>query len=62
MHTDLSWVASLQEADPPHHWCPLDTGTICASPEADATALAATTKAVNLYGADTQGAHPLKRP
>ena len=32
------------------------------SPAADAAALAATTDAVNLYGADTDGAHPLDHP
>ena len=59
--TDLSWVASLQDADPPHRWCSLGTGTVCASSEADA-ALAATTKAVNLYGADTPRGAPTATP
>ncbi len=60
--SDIGWVPSLQEAGPPHRWCPLTTGNTCASPDADAAALAATTEAVNLYGADTDGAHPLGQP
>jgi hypothetical protein len=40
----------------------LTAGATCISPAADAAALAATTHAVNLYGADTDGAHPLERP
>ncbi|MGS0684912.1 CapA family protein [Nakamurella sp. GG22] len=59
---DVGWVASLQDPDPPHRWCPLATGTICHSREADAAALAATAEAVNLYGADTNGAHPMTHP
>ena len=54
--------AVLQNADPPHRWCSLTAGTTCVSPAADAAALAATTEAVNLYGADTDGAHPLEKP
>ncbi len=60
--SDISWVASLQDSDPPHRWCPLGTGTTCQSPDVDAAALAATTAAVNLYGADTDGARPLQQP
>ena len=60
--SDVGWVASLQDHDPPHRWCPLVSGTTCHSAEADAAALAATTDAVNLYGADTDGAHPLTHP
>jgi len=60
--SDIAWVPSLQNADPPHRWCSLTAGRTCSSPDADAAALAATTAAVNLYGADTAGAHPLERP
>ncbi len=60
--SDLAWVASLQDADPPHRWCPLGTDTVCDTAENDAAALAATTAAVNLYDADLQGAHPLQVP
>ena len=48
-------------AGQPHRWCPLTAGATCVSPDADAAALA-TTEAVNLYGADTDGAHPLEKP
>ncbi len=57
--SDIGWVASLQDANPPHRWCPLVTGSTCQSADIDAAALAATTDAVNLYDADTDGAHPL---
>jgi poly-gamma-glutamate synthesis protein (capsule biosynthesis protein) len=60
--SDIAWVPSLQNADPPHRWCSLTAGATCVSPAADAAALAATTEAVNLYGADTDGAHPLEKP
>jgi len=60
--SDIAWVPSLQDAVPPHRWCSLTAGRTCSSPDADAAALAATTEAVNLYGADTAGAHPLERP
>jgi poly-gamma-glutamate capsule biosynthesis protein CapA/YwtB (metallophosphatase superfamily) len=60
--SDIAWVPSLQNADPPHRWCSLTAGATCVSPPADAAALAATTEAVNLYGADTDGAHPLEKP
>jgi poly-gamma-glutamate synthesis protein (capsule biosynthesis protein) len=56
--SDVTWVPSLQDAAPPYRWCPLTAAAICTSPDADAEALAATTHAVNLYGADTDGAHP----
>ncbi len=56
--SDIAWVPSLQEADPPHRWCSLTAGGTCVSPDVDAAALAATSEAVNLYGADTDGAHP----
>jgi len=58
--SDIAWVPSLQNAGPPHRWCSLTAGVICSSTGADAAALAATTHAVNLYGADTDGAHPLE--
>ncbi len=60
--SDIAWVPSLQDADPPHRWCSLTAGATCSSPDADAAALAATTEAVNLYGADTDGVHPLETP
>ena len=60
--SDVAWVPSLQDAGPAHRWCPLTAGATCKSPDADAAALAATPNAVNLYGADTDGAHPLKHP
>jgi poly-gamma-glutamate synthesis protein (capsule biosynthesis protein) len=59
--SDIAWVPSLQDAAPPHRWCSLTGGTACSSPAADAQALADTTHAVNLYGADTDGAHRLDR-
>ena len=59
--SDIAWVPSLQDPAPPHRWCSLTAGTTCVSPTADAQALADTTHAVNLYGADTDGAHPLER-
>jgi hypothetical protein len=55
-------VPSLQSADPPHRWCSLTAGVTCLSPDAAAAALAATTEAVNLDGADTGDAHPLEHP
>ena len=58
---DIGWVPSLQDAAPPYRWCALTAGSTCTSPAADAEALADTTHAVNLYGADTDGAHPLNR-
>ena len=57
--SDVAWVPSLQDPAPPHRWCSLTAGTTCVSPAADAAALADTTHAVNLYDADTDGAHPL---
>jgi hypothetical protein len=60
--SDIAWVPSLQNADPPHRWCSLTAGATCHSPEVDAAALAASTEAVDLYGADNDGAHPLERP
>jgi poly-gamma-glutamate synthesis protein (capsule biosynthesis protein) len=60
--SDIAWVPSLQDAAPPHRWCSLTAGTTCSSPAADAQALADTTHAVNLYGADTDGAHTLDHP
>ena len=61
MTSDIAWVPSLQDAAPPHRWCSLTAGTTCSTSAADAAALADTTHAVNLYGADTDGAHPLER-
>ena len=58
---DIAWVPSLQDAAPPYRWCALTAGSTCTSPPADADALAETTRAVDLYGADTDGAHPLNR-
>jgi hypothetical protein len=60
--SDIAWVPSVQDAGPPHRWCSLTAGATCIAPAADAAALEATTHAVNLYGADTDGAHPLERP
>jgi len=60
--SDIAWVPSLQDAAPPHRWCSLTAGMTCSSPAADAQALSDTMHAVNLYGADTDGAHPLDRP
>ena len=60
--SDIAWVPSLQDADPTHRWCSLTAGGTCVSPGADAAALAATIEAVSLYGADTDGAHPLDHP
>ena len=60
--SDIAWVPSLQNPAPPHRWCSLTAGTTCGSPAADAEALADTTHAVNLYGANTDGAHPLNHP
>ncbi len=60
--SDIAWVPSLQNADPPHRWCSLTAGVTCVSPAADAAALAATTEAVNLFGAAADGAHPLEHP
>ena len=62
--SDIAWVPSLQNADPPRRWCSLTAGATCSSPEVDAAALAATTEAVDLYGADADndGAHPLEKP
>jgi len=57
--SDIAWVPSLQNADPPHRWCSLTAGSTCTSPDADAAALARTTAAVNLYGADVDGARLL---
>ncbi len=60
--SDIAWVPSVQDAAPPHRWCSLTAGTTCAAPAADGEALADTTHAVNLYGADTDGAHLLDHP
>lgn len=60
--SDIAWVPSLQNADPPLGWCSLTAGATCSSPEVDAAALAATTEVVDLYGADNDGAHPLEKP
>jgi len=59
--SDVAWVPSLQNADPPHRWCSLTAGSTCTSPDVDAAALARTTAAANLYGADADGAHPLEQ-
>jgi poly-gamma-glutamate synthesis protein (capsule biosynthesis protein) len=59
--SDVAWVPSLQNPAPPHRWCSLTAGPTCVSPAADTAALTDTTHAVNLYGADTDGAHPLER-
>jgi len=62
--SDIAWVPSPQNADPPRRRCSLTAGTTCSSPEVDAAALAGTTEAVDLYGAgaDNDGAHPLEKP
>jgi poly-gamma-glutamate synthesis protein (capsule biosynthesis protein) len=57
--SDVAWVPSLQRAASPFTWCALGTGQVCTSPDADQTALARTTEAVNLLGAAADGAHPL---
>jgi len=57
--SDVAWVPSLQLDASPFTWCALGTGQICASPDADQTALDRTTEAVNLLGAAEHGAHPL---
>jgi len=57
--SDIGWVPSLENLDPPYYWCSLTAGRTCTSSEADALALKRTTEAVNLYGADRDGAHPL---
>jgi hypothetical protein len=58
----MAWVPSMQDAAPPHRWCSLAAGATCSSPAADAAALTDTMHAVNLYGANTDGAHPLDNP
>jgi poly-gamma-glutamate capsule biosynthesis protein CapA/YwtB (metallophosphatase superfamily) len=60
--SDVAWVPSLQNPDPPHRWCSLTAGVTCVTPDADTAALAATTEAVNLDHADADGAHPLDHP
>ncbi|MEP6559682.1 MAG: CapA family protein [Nakamurella sp.] len=57
--SDVAWVPSLQQASAPFAWCALGTGQICTSADADQTALARTTEAVNLLGAAEDGAHPM---
>lgn len=57
--SDIGWVPSLQNLDPPYYWCSLTAGEICTSAEADSLALKRTTEAVNLYGAELDGAHLL---
>jgi poly-gamma-glutamate synthesis protein (capsule biosynthesis protein) len=60
--SDVAWVPSLQNPDPPPQWCSLTAGVTCVTPEVDPSALTATTDAVNLYGIDSAGAHPLDHP
>jgi len=60
--SDVGWVPSLQNVAPPYYWCSLTAGQTCTSAEADALALKRTTEAVNLYGADQDGAHLLDQP
>ena len=57
--TDLAWAPSLQNVDGPREWCALTGDVVCTSTAAHETALARTTAAVNLLGADADGAHPL---
>jgi len=58
--TDLAWVASFQPLDPPHRWCALGAGEVCSGSAADdAAVLARTADAVNLLGADADGARSL---
>jgi poly-gamma-glutamate synthesis protein (capsule biosynthesis protein) len=58
--SDVAWVPSLQNVTGGRQWCSLTAGPICTSAEADQLALARTTAAVNLFGADTDGAHLLR--
>ena len=58
--SDVAWVPSLQNVTGGREWCSLTAGPICTSAEADQIALARTTAAVNLFGADTDGAHLLR--
>ncbi|HEY5879789.1 MAG TPA: CapA family protein [Nakamurella sp.] len=60
--TDLAWVASFHPLDPPHRWCALGAGAVCSdSAAADAEVLARTADAVDLLGADGDGARSLLR-
>ena len=58
--SDVAWVASLQDVNAPRAWCALTAGPTCTSPQAHEIALARTTEAVNRYGADRDGEHPLE--
>ena len=58
--SDVAWVPSLQNVAGGREWCSLTAGPICTSAEADQVALGRTTAAVNLLGADTDGAHLLR--
>jgi hypothetical protein len=55
--SDVAWVPSLQDIEAPRAWCSLTAGPTCTSPAAHRTAVQRTTEAVNVYGADTDGAH-----
>lgn len=54
--TDVAWVPSLQDFAGSRDWCPLTAETVCTSPAAHDLALTRTGEAVNLYGADRDGA------
>jgi len=58
--SDVAWVPSLQNVAGGREWCSLTAGPICTSADADRIALARTTAAVNLLGADADGAQPLR--
>ncbi|MEP6563384.1 MAG: CapA family protein, partial [Nakamurella sp.] len=55
--SDVGWVPSYQDLYSPYRWCPLTGGATCASPSEDAASLERTTSTVNMWGADTDGAH-----
>jgi poly-gamma-glutamate synthesis protein (capsule biosynthesis protein) len=58
--SDVAWVPSLQNVAGGREWCSLTAGPICTSPDADQIALGRTAAAVNLLGADAEGAHLLR--
>ncbi len=55
--SDVAWVASYQDPDPPYRWCALTTADTCGT--GSDTALQETEQVVNEWGADTDGAHRL---
>ena len=61
--SDIAWVPSLQNADPPHRWCSLTAGATCSSRRSTLPPWPPLPRrSTYCADADNDGAHALEKP